>query len=154
MEAVLLVLKAVGIQVTASDSVIDKGAQETVEAVESSSVLKKAVEELQRVFEDSSSTVLQKAKAIFYLIKDSFSAGILWKITKGLCANMRYWDWIKTAAKVTAMIIAAIGTSGGALIAKIVLALKSAYELITKKLDNVTELDSIKKTIMSSNTVA
>ncbi len=147
VEAVLLVLSAVGIKVAVSESVIDKVAQETAEAVESSSVLQKAVQELQRVFEDSSSTAFQKAKAIFYLIKDSYSAGILWNIIKGLCVNMSYLDWIKTAGIVTAMIVAALATDGVALIAKIVLALNSAYEFV-KKLANLTELDSITKTMI------
>jgi len=59
---------------------------------------------------------------------------------------MSTWDWIKTAGIVTAMIIAAIGTDGAALIAKVVLALNSAYEFI-KKLTNLSELDDISKTL-------
>ena len=146
VEAVLLVLQAVGIKVEVSESVIDKVAQDTVQAVENSSLLQKAVENLQKVFEDSSSSAIQKATAIFYLIKDSYSASILWNIIKGLCSNMSTWDWIKTSGIVTAMIVAALATDGAALIAKIILALNSAYEFV-KKVVNLTELDSIKKKI-------
>ena len=61
------------------------------------------------------------------MIKDSKAAGILWKIIKGLCSNMSWYDWVKTAGIVSAMIVAAVATDGVALIAKIILALNSAY---------------------------
>ena len=62
--------------------------------------------------------------------------------SKGLCSNMSTWDWLKTAGIVSAMIVAALATDGAALIAKIVLALNSAYEFI-KKLTNLSELETI-----------
>ena len=141
IEAVLLVIEVVGIAVEVSDYVMHKVAQETAK---SSSILQQELDNLQKVFEDSSSTVYQKANAIFILIKDSYLASILWTIIKGLCSNTSYWDWMKTAGTVTAMIIAAIDTGGAALIAKIVLALDSAYEFC-KKIVNLTELDNIKR---------
>lgn len=142
VEAVLLVLQAVGIKVAVSEQAIAKTAEEIIPVIESSSQLQKAVKALQEAAEGGSK--LEIAKAIFNLIKDSYSASILWKIIKGLCSNMSTWDWIKTAGIVSAMIIAALATDGLALIAKIVLALNSAYEFI-KKLTNLGELDALKK---------
>ena len=144
VEAILLVCQAVGIKVAVSESTILKTAEEIVPVIESSSALQKAVEGLQAAAESGSKWEI--AKAIFTLIKDSYSAGILWKVIKSLCSNMSTWDWIKTAGIVTAMIIAALATDGAALIAKIVLALNSAYEFI-KKLTNMNELESVSKTL-------
>ena len=142
VEAVLLVLSAVGIKVSVSESVIQSTAEEVVGTVESSSLLQKALQQLEEAFENGSA--YDKAKAIFYLIKDSYSAGILWTIIKSLCSNMSTLDWLKTAGIVTAMIIAALATDGAALIAKIVLALNSAYEF-AKKVANLVELKALKK---------
>ena len=144
VEAVLLVLQAVGIKVAVSESTILRTAEEIIPAIESSSDLQKAVEGLQAAAEGGSKWEI--AKAIFTLIVDSNSAGILWTVIKSLCSNMSTWDWIKTSGIVTAMIIAAIATDGVALIAKIVLALNSAYEFI-KKLTNMSELEAIRKTL-------
>ena len=121
VEAVLLVLQAVGIKVAVSEQAITRTAEEIVTVIESSSQLQKAVKALQEAAEGGSNWDI--AKAIFNLIKDSYSASILWKIIKGLCSNMSTWDWVKTAGIVTAMIIATLATDGVPLIAKIVLAL-------------------------------
>ena len=72
------------------------------------------------------------AKAILKLIKDSKAAGILWKIIKGLCSNMSWYDWVKTAGIVSATIVAAVATDSVALIAKIILALNSPYKFFKK----------------------
>ena len=141
IEAVLLVLQAVGIKVAVSEQVITRTAEEIIPVVESSSQLQKAVQALQKAAEGG--TKWEIAKAIFNLIKDSYSASILWKIIKGLCSNMSWWDWTKTAAIVSAMIVAAVATDGAALIAKIILALNSAYEF-TKKLTNLGEFAALK----------
>ena len=142
VEDILLVLSAVGIKVSVSESVLQKTAKEIVSTVESSSLLQKAVQQLEEAF--ASGSALDKAKAIFYLIKDSYSASILWTVIKSLCSNMSTLDWIKTAGIVTAMIIAAVATDGAALIAKIVLALNSAYEF-GKKIANLNEMNAMKK---------
>ena len=141
IEAVLLVLQAVGIKVAVSEQAIMKTAEEIIPVIESSSQLQKAVQALEEAAKGGS--MYEIAKAIFGLIKDSYSASILWKIIKGLCSNMSTWDWIKTAGIVSAMIVAALATDGVALIAKVVLALNSAYEFI-KKLTNLQELNAIK----------
>ena len=142
IEAVLLVLQAVGIKVAVSEQVIQRTAEEIIPIVESSSQLQKAVEALEEAAKGGSKWEI--AKAIFRLIKDSYSASILWKIIKSLCSNMSTLDWIKTAGIVTAMIVAALATDGAALIAKIVLALNSAYEFI-KKLTNLQILKELKQ---------
>ena len=141
VEAILLVLQAVGIKVAVSEQAITRTAEEIIPVIQSSSQLQKAVQALKEAAQGGSKYEI--AKAIFVLIKDSYSASILWQVIKGLCSNMSKWDWIKTAGIVTAMIIAALATDGLALIAKIVLALNSAYEFI-KKLTNLRELDAIK----------
>ena len=51
---------------------------------------------------------------------------MLWTIIKSLYKEMSKWDWVKTAAKVSAMIIAALATDGAVLIAKIALAVLAA----------------------------
>ena len=86
--------------------------------------------------------IVPQAKALFYLLKDTFSLGILWKIIKSLCSNMSTWDWIKAGALITAQLIAAFATDGLALIAKIVLALNSAYDFY-KKIKNLNEIRAV-----------
>lgn len=124
-----------------SEQVITRTAEEIIPVVESSSQLQKAVQALQEAAKGG--TKWEMAKAIFNLIKDSHSAGILWKIIKGLCSNVSWEEWLKTAAIVSAMIITTLGTDGVALIAKIILALNSAYEFI-KKLTNLGEIEALK----------
>ena len=144
IEAVLLVLQAVGIKLAVSESTILKTADEIIPVIQKSSQLQKAVEALKEAAKGGSKWEI--ANAIFNLIKDSYSASIFWKIIKSLCSNMSTWEWLETAGIVTTMIIAAIATDGVALIAKVVLALNSAYEFI-KKLTNLRELDDISKTL-------
>jgi len=131
----------VGIKVAISESTILKTVEEITSVIEQSSALQRAEQTLIEAVDSGSNWEI--AKAIFDLIKDSYSAGILWEIIKGLCSNMSTWDWIKTAGIVSAMIVAALATDGAALIAaKIVLALNSAYEFI-KKFRNLRELQAI-----------
>ena len=55
---------------------------------------------------------------------------------------MSKWDWVKTAAKVSAMIIAALATDGAVLIAKIALAVLAAVDF-AKKIANLVQLEEI-----------
>ena len=144
VEAVLLVLSAVGIKADVDKQIIAKVSEEIVPIIKADSVLMAAVKNLKEVWNKGSA--YEKAKAIFQLIKDSKGAGILWKIIKGVCAKMSTWQWIKTAGIVSAMIIAAIATDGVALIAKVVLALKSAYDF-GKKLFNLNHLEFLETQI-------
>eukprot|EP00118_Oscarella_pearsei_P011772 m.81724 g.81724 ORF g.81724 m.81724 type:complete len:281 (+) comp36246_c1_seq1:533-1375(+) len=141
VEAILLLLSAVGVKVAVDKAVMTKTTEEVVAVVGSSRKLQDAVKALQTAFDGDSTW--NQAKAIFYLAKDCKSAGILWTVIKGLCKNMTALEWIKTAATVTAMILAAFATDGVALIAKIVLALKSAYDFV-QKIKNLNQLDGMK----------
>jgi len=147
VKAMLHVLLAVGIKVAVSKQAIAKTAEEIIPVIESSSQIQKAVQALEEAANGGSK--LEIAKAIFYLIKDSYSASILWEIIKGLCSNMSTRDWIKTAGIVTAMIIATFSTNGLALIAKIALALNhdSAYEFNMKKSTNLQDMKVLKAKI-------
>lgn len=73
-----------------------------------------------------------KAKTIFYLIKETSAGGILWTIMKGLCRNMKWYEWLETCAKVAAMVIAALATEGAALIEEITLIVLSAVHFARK----------------------
>ena len=143
VEALLLVLQAVGITVEVSEQVIIRISEEIIPVIEASSALQTAIKALKAA---SSGSKWGIAKAIFNVIKASNSAGIFWQICKALCHNMSTWDWFKTAALITAMIVAAIATDGAALIAKIILALNSAYDFI-KKISNLNQLEDITKEI-------
>ena len=146
VEAVLLVLQAVGIKVAVSEQVITRTAEEIIPVVESSSQLQRAITALEKASEDGSKWDI--AKAIFNLIKASYSASILWKIIKSLCSNMSTWDWAKTSGIVTTMIVTALATDGAALIAKIILAPNSAYDFI-KKLTNLSQLKAINQELVA-----
>ena len=145
VEAVMLVLQAVGIKVSVSEQAILKIAETIIAVIEKNSQLQEAVKALQKAVESGS--ISDTAKAIFYLIEECYSAGILWEIIKELCGNMSYTDWAITIATVSASIIADFASGGAALIAEIVLALstaKSAYDFY-KKFTNLGELDALKR---------
>ena len=143
VEAIQLLCQAVGIEEAVEESLLETS-KEMIPVIESSSALQKAVDELLAAWESGSKWEI--AKALFNLIKDSYAAGILWSVIKGLYSNVSAWDWIKTAGIVSAMIIAATATKGVALIAKIVIALNSAHGFIMK-LKNMKELEDVKKTL-------
>ena len=142
IEAVILVLNAVGIKLSVSQKVILKVVQEIIPVIEKSSEIQQAIKALQEAMERGS--ISDSARAIFDLIKACYSAGILWQIIKELCSNMSKTDWARTIANVSAEIIATFASGGVALIAEIALALKSAYDF-TKKFVNLGELDALKK---------
>ena len=144
VEAVLLILHAVGIQLAVGEQVITRTAEEIIPVIEVSRPLQRAIEALREAAEGGPGW--DTATAIFNLIKEVFSAGILWQIIKSLCTNMSWFDWVKTSIIVTVNIIAALATDGVGLIAKIVLALNTAYEFINK-LTNLTQLEAIQKEV-------
>lgn len=144
VEAVLLVLNAVGVEIPDNAQIIKKVAEEIVDTIEKSLTLQKDIQALEDAAKSGSS--LNVAKAIFVLIGDCFSGGILWNIIKGLCVNMSWWDWTQTAVVVSAEVIAALATDGGALIVEIVVALKDAVQFMGK-LTNLAELRAVKKKI-------
>ena len=145
VEAILLVMNAVGISLSVSESTMEATVEETARAIENSPALQRAIAEFISSWHAAGSA-LEKAKAIFVLLKDSYAAGILWTIIKSLCREMKWYDWLETAAKVTAMIIAALATEGAALIAKIALIVMSAVDFI-RKLANLEKLKEIKQNL-------
>ena len=145
VEAILLVMNAVGVSLSVSESTMEATVEETARAIENSPALQRAIAEFISAWHAASSA-LEKAKAIFVLLKDSYAAGILWTIIKSLCREMKWYDWLETAAKVTAMIIAALATEGAALIAKIALIVMSAVDFI-RKLANLEKLKEIKQNL-------
>ena len=87
---------------------------------------------------------LARAKAIFALLRASYSARILWNTFKLICQDMSRADWARTAAVLAASLFAAFATGGIALIAKIVMALNGAYNL-ARKITNDEHLSYIKE---------
>jgi len=146
VEAVLLVMQAVGIKVAVSESTMKATVEDTAEAIQRSSQLQRAMKKFVDSWKAAGGNAAAKAKAIFILIKESYAAGILWTIIKSLCKEMKWYDWLETVAKVLAMIIAALATDGAALIAKIVLIILSAIDF-ARKIANLEQLEEIKQTL-------
>lgn len=146
VEVIGLLLSIVGIAVP--EEVMAKVAQKFATVIMESSAVKAAVEAIKKVF-GSGGSGTSKATAIWNLIKALWqykAHSIFMQIVKALCNNMSWLDWLKTAAMITALLVAALATDGLALIAKIVLALNSAYDFI-KKVTNLNQLDEIRKTL-------
>ena len=101
IEGVLLVLRIIGLKVSVSKALLKKATEELVEELGTSSTFRKAVEEFVKSW-DSASGNIDKAKVLFYLLKDTYSLGILWKLIKLLCSKMTWWDWTKAAALISA----------------------------------------------------
>lgn len=55
---------------------------------------------------------------------------------------MKWYDWLETTAKVSAMVVAALVTDGAALIAEIALTVLAAVDF-ARKIDNVVQLEEI-----------
>ena len=146
VEAVLLVMQAVGIGVSVSAKTMKATIEATAEAIQRSSAFQRAIEAFVTEWNEAGGSAWAKAKALFHLIKDTFAAGLLWTIIKSLCSNMKWYDWLETAAKVSAMIIAALATEGAALIAKIALTVLAAVDF-AKKIANLAQLEEIKKSL-------
>ena len=143
VELVCLVIQAVGITLEIKDSLLK---DVTKDVASNSSVLRQAIEHMHRDWSNDSTSEWDRAKALFRLIHESHSLGILWRIIKSLCKHMSAQDWIKVAGAATAMVIAAYAVGGGSLIAKMVLAVDSAYEF-DKKLRNLEELEGVDEKI-------
>jgi hypothetical protein len=131
IEGIMLVMTVIGLKAPISKQLMNKASEEIAEDLAKSSAFQKAVEKFLESWDDASSN-FSKAKALFYLLKDTYSLGILWKTIKLLCSDMTWRDWTKAAALITAQLVVAFGTDGLALIAKIALALNSAYDFVQK----------------------
>ena len=147
VEAVALLLSVVGIVVP--EEAVAKVAKQFATTIMESSAVKTAIEALKKIW-GSGGSGTSKATAVWELIKALWEyrthGKVFWQILKGLCSNMSWFDWAKTIAIITATVVAAIASGGAALIAKIALALNSAYEF-AKKIYNLNELDEIRKMV-------
>ena len=145
IETVLFVLNAVGVEIPDDMQIIIEAARKIVDKIEKFSTLQNDIQALEEAAaaKNGSDSV---AHAIFVLIGDLFSEGILWTIIRSLCVNMSWWDWTQTVVVVVAEIIAALATDGAALIVEIVVALKDAVQFMDK-LTTLTQLKAVKKTL-------
>ena len=124
---VVLVLKVCGISLDISS--MEDTIRKTEEAMRGSSKFENGVQVFLESWRDAEDSNMEKAEAIFDLLRVTHGAGFLWMIIKSLCTDMAMWRWIKTAAVVSAMIIAAFASGGVALIALIAVAVGAAIEL-------------------------
>lgn len=146
VEGVMLVLQIIGVDASASSSSITAAVDDVERAIENSSDFKKAIQKFVKTWHASESNIKDKAVAFYNVLFETHSAGVLWQVIKSLCSEMSWWDWIVSAVKVTAMIIAAFCTDGVALIAKISLALMDAV-VFTNKLVNLAKIEEIRGTL-------
>ncbi|CAH3124228.1 unnamed protein product [Porites lobata] len=129
VRAVVLVMNICGIPLCLGSSAMADTIAKTEEAMRGSSAFQEAVQVFLGVWRDAGDSNMKKAQAIFNLLWATNAAGFLWMIIKCLCSSMGKWAWMKTAALVSAMIIASFGSGGVALIAKIAVAVTAATEL-------------------------
>ena len=113
-------------------------------AIRRSLAFQQAIERFVNSWRAAGGSTINNAKAIFFLIKETYAAGLLWNIITILCREMKWYDWLKTAATVSAMIIAALATDGAALIAKIALSVSDAFDF-ARKITNLVHLEEIEK---------
>ncbi|PFX16908.1 hypothetical protein AWC38_SpisGene18781 [Stylophora pistillata] len=141
VDAVMLVMQAAGIEVSVSGSTMKETVEDTAKAIEKSSAFQQAIQKIVSSWK-AAGGVTEKSEAIFFLLKDTYAAGLLWNIIKSLCREMKWYDWLETTAKVSAMVVAALVTDGAALIAEIALTVLAAVDF-ARKIDNVVQLEEI-----------
>ena len=122
-----------------------KATEAVAQVLKSSLKFEKAVKDFIDAW-NSASGAFEKAKALFSLIGNIYSEGVLWTVIKALCSNMAWYEWLETAAKVTAVLIAALATEGIALIAKIALVVLDAINF-ARKIANISQLKEIKSSM-------
>ena len=119
VRAVSLVLKAFGITVSLSQTAMRAIFKDTATAIENSSQMQRAIQAFCTSWNEAGDSPTGKASALFFLLKDSYAAGILWTIISSLCQTMSRVNCLKTVAKVSAMLIASLARNGAALIGRI-----------------------------------
>lgn len=120
--------------------------EDTTEAIMRSLAFQQVIQKFISSWKAAGGSAIKKTKAVFFLLKDTYTAGLLWNIIKCLCSEMKWHDWLETAAKVSAMIIAAFATEGAVLIAKIALTVLVAVDF-ARKIANLVTLEEIKKSL-------
>ena len=117
-----------------------------VEVLVQKPAFQKALDTSLRTWTEAEGSIYRKAKAIFFLLNDTYSLGFFWTIAELIFKNMSTWEMIRAIGEVTLMIVAAFLTDGVALIARIALALDSTVYLVEKVVNIVTFYD-MKKTM-------
>ena len=143
VEAWMLVMSAVGVTLDPASETIERVVDDVADAIESSPELERALQEFVADWK-ATSDVLEKAKALFLLIKDTRETGK--RIIHDLASYMAWFDYLRWVVKGLAMLAVAIATEGGALLLKISLAIVSAVKFV-RKIDNVNQLNTLKGTI-------
>lgn len=139
IESIFLVLGVIGVKITLKETLIRKIIQEIIPVVEQPA-FRRIIDEFLQSW--TTGNTWGKAKAIFTLLKETYSFGIFWKVIKIALSEMSWLDRIKTIALIAATIVAAFATDGIALIAKITLSVNDAYNL-GKKVINMTTLKAL-----------
>lgn len=141
VESVLFVVGCIGIKVHIQESALRKIISEIIPVVKQPAfkrIINKFVESWKN------GNAIGKAKAIFKLLKETNSFGIFWKIIKMAFKEMKWWEYVRAAAEITALIVAAFATDGVALIAKIALSVNDAVNITTKVINLVKLKDMAK----------
>jgi hypothetical protein len=142
VELFILALSAVGVGIDVSEATIQRITRDAVVIVQRCAfdvaINKFAVQWNRGVW--------TRAKAIFYFLKDSHSAGIFWKIVKLCIKDMSWWDETRTVLELTGMIVAAFFTDGAALIARFALAVDDAV-YVGQKIGNLMAFENMKPTL-------
>ena len=146
VEAVMFVMQAAGIKVSVSGSTMKETVEDTGKAIEKSSAFQQALQKFVSTWKTAGNSATERAKAIFFLLKDTYVAGLLWTIIKSLCKETKWYDWLETTTKVSAMIVTALATDGAALIAEIALTVLATVDF-ARKIDNVVQQEEIRKTL-------
>jgi len=142
LEVVLFIISCIGIRTSLTASQTAKIAEDASQEIASSGVLQQACAKFKEAWNTNVGD-FDRAKEIFKFLKNVHSASsILHQTIKAIIDTMSWWKRAEAFALVAAQITAAFLTDGAALIAKILLALHSAYTF-GKKLKNLSELDDI-----------
>ena len=147
VEAVMLAMSAVGIPVKQGEHAIEQGVDEAAHVIHTNSKFQRAIQKFIELWNNVGSGPSQKAEAVFHLMKETYLASILHTIVKSICSRMHWYEWLETAVKVIAMIVAALATEGGAIIAEIALMVMSAVDF-SRKIENIGHLSRIKDEIL------
>lgn len=81
------------------------------------------------------------ARGIFSIVLLLYNKGLFGKILNEMLASYSWWDWIKAIVGIVAMIVASVASGGLALVAELVLKVKSAVEFLQK----LTSLGSLRE---------
>lgn len=114
-----MVVEAFGITVSVSESVKSAIFEDTSKAIENSSKMQRAIQDFITAWNEAGNDPYAKARAIYFLLEDSYAAGILRTIIYRLFGPMGRLNWLKTAGKVFAMLVVSLAKNGVALIGRI-----------------------------------